>query len=153
MSTSSAQSHEHEHYDDGRVHAHITPFNFLVGIFAALVVLTLITVGASYIDFGSGNTVIAILIATMKASLVAVFFMHLRHDKPFHAYVFVMAFVFLGIFLLLTLDDLGTRGQLDDSAGVAVLPRTGVDAPGSMGALDKANAPPAPAHPAETPAH
>ncbi len=98
MSTYGTASHDHSGHDDGRVHAHITPFPFLVAIFMTLVALTVITVAASYVDFGSGNTVIAVLIATVKASLVAVFFMHLRHDKPFHSFVFVMAFVFLEVF-------------------------------------------------------
>ena len=61
----------------------------------------------SYYDFGSANIVIAMLIATMKASLVAAFFMHLRHDKLFNTLAFLAAFLFLGIFILLTYDDIG----------------------------------------------
>jgi cytochrome c oxidase subunit 4 len=127
----SSSTHGHAH-DDGRVHAHVSPWWFLCGIFGALIVLTILTVAASYVDFGSANTVIAVLIATMKASLVALFFMHLRYDKPFHGFVFMMAFVFLGVFLMLTMDDLGTRGRVDDSAGVQVLPRNGQVAPGGI---------------------
>jgi len=125
-------SHGHAHADDGRVHAHISSFFFMVSIFGMLIVLTVVTVAASYVDFGSANAVIAVLIATMKASLVALFFMHLKYDRPFNGFIFVIAFVFLGVFLLLTMDDLGTRGQIDDSAGVTVLPRTGVEAPGGF---------------------
>ncbi|MEI8256659.1 MAG: cytochrome C oxidase subunit IV family protein [Deltaproteobacteria bacterium] len=127
-------SHDHAHapIDDGRVHAHVSSFGFMLGIFMALIALTVITVGASYVDFGSASPVIAVLIATVKASLVALFFMHLRHDRPFHGLIFVMAFVFLGIFLVLTLDDVGTRGRIDDSAGVQVNPRTGEAAPGGI---------------------
>ena len=44
-------------------------------------ILTGITVGAAYIDLGSGNVVVALIIATGKASLVALFFMHLRWEK------------------------------------------------------------------------
>ena len=50
-----------------------------------LLILTAITVGASYINFGSGNIVIALTIATIKASIVGLIFMHLLHDKPVNA--------------------------------------------------------------------
>lgn len=76
---------------------------------ATLLVLTLITVGASYIDFGAGNIVIALAIATVKASIVALFFMHLLHDKPVNGVIAVAGFLFLGIFLLFTLLDLDMR--------------------------------------------
>ena len=51
-------------------------------ILILLLILTGITVGASYIDFGSGNVAIALFIASIKAILVALFFMHLKDDKP-----------------------------------------------------------------------
>jgi cytochrome c oxidase subunit 4 len=125
-------AHGHGHPDDGRVHAHVSRWQFLVGVFGALIFLTFITVYVSYFDFGAANTFIAVLVATMKATLVALFFMHLRYDKPFHGIIFVMAFVFLGLLLLLSWDDLSTRGRIDDTNGVRVLPRTGEFAPGSM---------------------
>ncbi len=77
-------------------------------VLAALLVLTVITVGASYIDFGSMNTVVALVIATLKASLVALFFMHLRHDK-FNAIIFCGGLLFLGVFLIWTLFDISNR--------------------------------------------
>ena len=78
----------------------------------ALLFLTLLTVGASYIDFGSGNVVIALFIATIKASLVALFFMHLRWDKPINGIIAVAGFLFLGIFLMFDFIDFGTRNNL-----------------------------------------
>jgi cytochrome c oxidase subunit 4 len=89
-------------------------------------------VKVSYYDFGSANTIIALLIATMKASLVAAFFMHLRHDKLFNTFAFLSAFLFLGIFLLLTSDDLFKRGRTDDANGTRFVPRTGELAPGGF---------------------
>jgi cytochrome c oxidase subunit 4 len=77
-----------------------------------LLILTAITVGASYIQFGSMNVVIALTIATIKASLVALFFMHLRHDKPVNAVIACAGFLFLGLFLLFTFLDVGTRDNL-----------------------------------------
>ena len=74
-----------------------------------LLFLTIVTVGASYIDFGSGNIVIALAIATVKATVVALFFMHLLHDKPVNGVIAISGFLFLGIFLTFVLLDLGYR--------------------------------------------
>ena len=91
--------HGHEHV------AHIMPVPGLLGVFALLMILTFITVAVSWVDLGNWNLVVALGIATVKASLVALYFMHLRYDNPFNALVFVTALVFLGIFLSLTLLD------------------------------------------------
>jgi cytochrome c oxidase subunit 4 len=74
-----------------------------------LLILTAITVGASYIDFGPANTLIALVIATAKATLVALFFMQLFWDKPVNSIIAVAGFLFLGILLLFTFLDLDTR--------------------------------------------
>jgi cytochrome c oxidase subunit 4 len=68
----------------------------------------------------------------MKASLVAAFFMHLRHDKLFNTIAFLAAFLFLGIFILLTYDDVGVRAEDHGSSSYSekVLPQTGAEAPG-----------------------
>ena len=77
-----------------------------------LLVLTAITVGAAGIQFGSANVVIALTIATIKAILVALFFMHLAHDKPVNGIIAMAGFIFLGIFLLFDLLDFDTRVNL-----------------------------------------
>lgn len=123
--------HAHAH-DDGKVHAHVSSFLFLCAVFAALIVLTVITVAASRFDFGSANTVIAVLIATVKATLVATFFMHLKYDKGFHALIFVMSFVFLGVMLGLSSEDIDTRGQVSPDSTVRILERRGEQAPGGF---------------------
>jgi cytochrome c oxidase subunit IV len=124
---------EHAHaapQDDGDVHVHIASTQFYWGIFAALILLTLLTVRVSYYDFGQANIIIALVVATMKASLVAAFFMHLRYDKLFNTLAFLSAFLFLAIFILLTYDDLGVRGRRSPSYITTVDPRTGEPAPG-----------------------
>ncbi len=85
------------------------------GILAALLLLTVLTVTAAGINFGSSsiNTVIALTIATIKASLVALFFMHLAHDKPVNGVILVAAFVFLGLFLGFTLVDANSRVRIE----------------------------------------
>ena len=108
MATEShTRHHDHAgHGHDGRrrrATSHVSSTQFYVGIFAALVCLTILTVKVSYYDFGSANILIAMAIATTKASLVATFFMHLRHDKLFNTLTFLAAFLFLGVFILLHL--------------------------------------------------
>jgi cytochrome c oxidase subunit 4 len=127
-------SHAHgaEHPSDGGVHVHLSSTGFYWGIFAALVFLTFVTVRVSYYDFGSANIIIAMVVATAKASLVAAFFMHLRHDKLFNTFAFLAAFLFLAIFILLTYDDVGHRGEIDPTYGGTVEPHTGQAAPGGM---------------------
>lgn len=120
----------HGHADDGAVHVHIATTRFYWGIFGALVLLTIATVKVSYYDFGAGNTIVALLIATMKGSLVAAFFMHLRYDKLFNTLAFLAAFLFLAIFILLTYDDLGNRARVEPDYGAAVDRETGMAAPG-----------------------
>ena len=133
MSTSTSDHASHAHdLDDGEVHAHVNSPLFMIAIFAALIVLTIITVAVSYVDLGAANTFVAIAIATLKASLVATFFMHLKGDKPIHSIIFVGAFLFLVIFLGLSNDDLVTRGHVDVDNGARVLERTGVRAPGGL---------------------
>jgi cytochrome c oxidase subunit 4 len=137
MASSAVKAHDaHDggHGEDhgGDVHVHIASTWFYIGILVALLFLTIITVSAAQIDFGSGNTIIAVGIATVKASLVAAFFMHLRHDKLFNTLAFLAAFLFLSIFLLLTHDDLGTRGQVDDAYGTQRMTETGKNAPGTI---------------------
>lgn len=84
-------------------------------VLGALVTLTVITLLAAGIDFGSGNVVIALAIATVKASLVALFFMHLLHEKAMNSIIFVSGLVFLGVFLMLSMLDTETRDAIRPS--------------------------------------
>ncbi len=78
-------------------------------VLGALLALTVITVLAAGMNFGSWNVVIALGIASLKASLVALFFMHLRHDKPMNAVIFSAGLAMLAIFLMFTYIDEGAR--------------------------------------------
>src|SRR5262245_45573971 len=94
-----SQAHGHGHgADTGAVHAHVSSTMFYAGIFFALLALTVTTVGQSYFDLGRLNIAIVILIASMKASLVVAFFMHLRWDNKFNALIFVSCLAFIGVF-------------------------------------------------------
>ena len=85
--------------------AHVVSVPTLLGVFALLIGLTALTVAATWVNLGGWNLWIALGIATAKASLVALYFMHLRYDNRFYALVFVAALVFLALFLSLTLMD------------------------------------------------
>lgn len=61
---------------------HIVPRSVYLGILIALLVLTVITVAVSRFDFGSMNLVVAMVVASIKAALVALFFMHLKYENP-----------------------------------------------------------------------
>ena len=91
-------THE-EHY------AHVVPLHVLAAVFAALLLMTAATVAAARYDLGNWNLIIALGIATTKAALVVMFFMHLRYDNPFYAVVFLAALLFLALFIGLTLLD------------------------------------------------
>jgi cytochrome c oxidase subunit 4 len=113
---STEEAHEH--------HAHVTPFWPRVWVFMVLLVLTALTVWSSNIhSFWIGNTLIelgpmahitiALVIATVKAVLVAMYFMHLKYDTPMNTAV-VGATVFgVVLFIGLTLADMGARDVLD----------------------------------------
>jgi cytochrome c oxidase subunit 4 len=103
----------HGAHDGGDDHglAHTTPVSLLVGILAILLVLTVFTVTVTSFDLGAqGNLVVAMVIATVKAILVVMFFMHLFWDKKFHLILFLTSVLFLILFLSMTITD---RGEYD----------------------------------------
>jgi cytochrome c oxidase subunit IV len=102
--------------------AHVVPVKTYVGIFVALLVLTGLTTGAAFVDFGelhTGirlldviplNTVVALAIAVAKMLLVILFFMHVKYSSGLTKIVIVAGFFFLAILVSLTLADELTRG-------------------------------------------
>ncbi len=77
---------------------HALPARTLLGTFAALLALTALTVAASRVDFGALNVAIALAIAVAKATLVALFFMHLKYESRFQLTVLVAAVIFAALF-------------------------------------------------------
>lgn len=138
--------HQHDHPDDGGVHVHIHSWKLYAAILGALLTLTVATVAVSYVDVdgllsmgngvegvGAWNLGIAVLIATVKAVLVVLFFMHLKDDARFNGLVFIGSLLFVGVFLAYTLNDTHFRGRVGDRYnGVAVDPETGLRAPGGI---------------------
>jgi len=84
---------------------HIVPLHVLFGVLATLLVMTYVTVAVSGHDFGRFNLWVALGIAVFKASLVVLFFMHLKYDKPFNAIVFIVSMALVMFFIAITLPD------------------------------------------------
>jgi cytochrome c oxidase subunit 4 len=84
---------------------HVVPLRLLFGVLAILLVMTYVTVAASWLHFGRFNLWIALGIAVFKASLVLLFFMHLKYDKPFNAVVVIVSLGLLMLFIVAVLDD------------------------------------------------
>jgi cytochrome c oxidase subunit 4 len=96
----------HEHTP----HVHVTPLGVYLAVFAALAAGTLLTWAASTVDLGWANTPIALLIATIKAALVVLFFMHVIHSTRLTWVVVVASILWLGVMFVLTFADILTRG-------------------------------------------
>ncbi|MEZ4704908.1 MAG: cytochrome C oxidase subunit IV family protein [Bdellovibrionota bacterium] len=99
-------------------HVHVTPLWVYLAVGGALLVLTGITVAASFVDFtalfgiGSLNFAVAMIIATIKATLVALFFMHLYSDSKFYSLTLLAGIACLMIFIVITLLDTNYRGEI-----------------------------------------
>lgn len=92
----------------GRGHglAHVMSPKVLLAVWAALMILTAATVAAVSVDFGPrANLFVAMAIATAKAALVVLFFMHLLYDRRFHLIVFLGSLLFVFLFVSLAMLD------------------------------------------------
>jgi cytochrome c oxidase subunit IV len=105
----SEQEHGHEH-EPG--HEHVVPMKVYTAIFVMLLLLTLVTLDIAFYNFGMLNIGIALAVATTKAVLVILFFMHVRYSPPLTAVFAGVGFVYLFILLFFTLSDFLTRGWL-----------------------------------------
>ncbi len=91
---------------------HITPIRTYLLIFFALMILTVVTVAVAMVDLGALNDVVAMGIAIFKASLVVLFFMHVKKSRLMTKITVVASAFWLLILFGLTLSDYVTRGFL-----------------------------------------
>ena len=91
---------------------HVVPKKVYFAIFAILLALTFTTVFMAFKDLGQLNIVVAIAIAVTKATLVVLYFMHVRYSDRLTWIVVIAGFAFLGILLVLTLADYLARPWL-----------------------------------------
>jgi cytochrome c oxidase subunit 4 len=97
------EEHEHEH---------IVPRSLYYAVFAALMVLTAVTVGVAYVDLGALNIAVALAVALVKAALVVLFFMHVKYSSRLVQLVVLASIVWLIILFSITLSDYITRGWM-----------------------------------------
>jgi cytochrome c oxidase subunit 4 len=91
-------------------HSKSSPLKMYFGIWATLLLLTYITYKAAFIELGQFNAAVALGIATIKATLVALFFMHVYHaSEKLTKLVVISALFFLLLLLGLTMADYATR--------------------------------------------
>jgi cytochrome c oxidase subunit 4 len=91
---------------------HIVPRQLYYCVFAALMVLTLLTVGVAFVDLGALNTILALTIAVTKALLVILFFMHVRYSSRLIWVCVAAGFFWLALLLTFVMGDYLTRGWL-----------------------------------------
>src|SRR6186713_707249 len=143
--------------------AHVLPKSIYYTIFLSLMVLTAATVAVAYINLGSFNFPVAIGIAITKATLVVLFFMHVKYSSQLTKMVVAIAIFFLLVLLGLTMTDYMTRdwfasGRGNSGAGTSKTLEGGSRLAPSGGSGTTPAAPSAPAHetpaePAAAPAH
>ena len=88
---------------------HVTSYKTLAIVLSILLVLTMVTVGVSYIDLGFFNVPVALLIASTKVTFVLLFFMHLRYEGLVIKISFVSTVLFLAIMIGFTFWDVAFR--------------------------------------------
>ena len=89
--------------------SHILPKRVYYTIFGILIFCTYLTVQIAFLDLGAMNTVAALAIATFKAAIVVLFFMHVKYSSRLTWAVVIGSVFWLGILLALTLGDYLTR--------------------------------------------
>jgi cytochrome c oxidase subunit IV len=88
---------------------HILPVGIYVGIWAILMFMTGLTVFVSFLELHDWNIVLALVIATIKATLVVLFFMHLYYSSKLTKVTVIAAIFFLFLLLALSMTDYLTR--------------------------------------------
>jgi cytochrome c oxidase subunit 4 len=96
---------------------HITDIRTYIAVFIALNVLLLATVGAAYLPLGDFHFVIAMALATVKAVLIVLYFMHVKDSHRLTAVICVASFLWLGIMIALTMTDYLSRQYWLDIPG------------------------------------
>ena len=99
---------EQDHHSDQI--GHIIPVKLLVFICCVLLFLTAVTVWVSRFDFTEINmselgVIVAMLVACVKATLVGLYFMHLRWDRPIVGFIFVLSIFLVSLMIGLTMTD------------------------------------------------
>jgi len=96
---------------------HVVSVKLYLATFSALMVLTALTVWMAFLDLGPLNLVAALGVAVTKATLVVLFFMHVKYSSKLTWLVAASGFFFLAIMIALTMSDIVSRGWLGTPGG------------------------------------
>ncbi len=99
---------------------HVIPLKYYIGVAGALFIMTIVTVAVSFVDLGGFNAIVAVGIATFKALLVALIFMHLLFDKKINLFIFSIGLVFIAIFISITMFDTLRRADIYEIRGDSI---------------------------------
>lgn len=99
----------HNSNHNEKEHVHITSYLQNAVILVVLLFLTYLTVFVANIDFGKVSLAVALIIASVKATTVATYFMHLKYEKPFIRYMVLGVFVLFAIVIIITFFDYSFR--------------------------------------------
>ena len=91
---------------------HVQPLKVYFGVFLALMAFTALTVFAAFVNLGPANNFVALGIAVAKATLVILYFMHVKGNTKLVPVVIMSGLFFLFIMFLFLAADYGTRGWL-----------------------------------------
>jgi cytochrome c oxidase subunit IV len=89
---------------------HVVPISTYLLVFIALMIGTALTTWVAYIDLGKWNTVVALVIAFTKMTLVVLFFMHVKYATGLTRVIIIAGFFWLAIMITLSCSDEFTRG-------------------------------------------
>ena len=92
--------------------SHVAPKSQLFAVFAALMVLTVVTVLISRVNLGYLNLPLAMIVAVSKALLVILIFMEVKYSPKLVQVTAAVGFLFLGIMILYTMTDYLSRNLL-----------------------------------------
>lgn len=109
MAQIQSQPNDHETYTGHAAPHHQASLVSYFVIFFALMALTIITVWVSRIDLGAMNTLVAMVVAVIKALLVILWFMHVIHSPRMTWIVVISSFLWLGVMFALFFSDYLTR--------------------------------------------
>ena len=105
-------------------HAHVCSFQTFFAIYVALLFLTFVTVAVaepvSGLHLGSASMLVAMLVATIKATLVMAVFMHLKWDTAANSVAFLGSLLFLSLLFIFTIADHATRQDVDPLGGTPI---------------------------------
>ena len=110
-----AQEHVEEEH-----HEHVSSIPLLLGIYVVLLFFTFLTVAVTWVDLGPMNVWVAIIVAAIKVSLVAAFYMHLKYENQFFGQILIASIFFVTVMIGIILMD--TRAYHEDVQAAAPVP-------------------------------